>query len=458
MSLNVFSLKKKIYFLIMIQKLLFIFLVFSNSIYLNAQCRIDTINTYKFIPGTSLKEISGRNIYKYNSQNKLIEEIEQSFSEIGNKWQNESKETFTYDNYSNIIENILLSWDDNSSQWLYYWRVIYAYNSQQQLLEHISTIWDATTNSWLNNSKKANHSYNSKGKLLGFEATIWNSLQQNWDKAYKIVNEYDTLGNQTSELLQNWVGATNQWQNEEIINFIFNNDQQLEYQLHKNWIQSTQSWKNKLLFSKIYNNKKLVEETRSGFNALDQIINQYRYKLLYNQNDSLVEKLHESWEINSNSWQNYYKESRVYNPQSLMAEYLTQNWNGGTLTWENHQKYTYEYNQDKQLIARDYYNQWIESGSYFNFHTREEYICKQTLSVQNVDLKDKIKFYPNPASTSLQIETTQVGTYSLIDYMGKIVLTGKLINGENQLDISSLPNGMYLLQINNTIHKIQIHK
>ena len=69
-----------------------------------------------------------------------------------------------------------------------------------------------------------------------------------------------------------------------------------------------------------------------------------------------------------------------------------------------------------------------------------------TLGLNSIDLKSKIKVYPNPFSSKIRIENANENeTYQLYNEIGQNVFTGK--NIENQ-DFSSLPKGNYFLQIN----------
>ena len=58
------------------------------------------------------------------------------------------------------------------------------------------------------------------------------------------------------------------------------------------------------------------------------------------------------------------------------------------------------------------------------------------------------KIHPNPTKEFLNIELKKglAASVSLKDFNGKTVLT-KVINDEDQIDIESLPDGVYLLLI-----------
>ena len=72
----------------------------------------------------------------------------------------------------------------------------------------------------------------------------------------------------------------------------------------------------------------------------------------------------------------------------------------------------------------------------------------------------EFKIYPNPASGILQIEINTLGenfTFTILDISGKTVKSGKFNQGLNQLDVSDLEKGYYLinLKLNNSIPQTQ---
>jgi hypothetical protein len=68
---------------------------------------------------------------------------------------------------------------------------------------------------------------------------------------------------------------------------------------------------------------------------------------------------------------------------------------------------------------------------------------------------DEILVYPNPATDNIfinipeNIETTNNDKAELIDILGAVKATWYIKNGENNMDISNLPSGVYFLKINN---------
>lgn len=81
-----------------------------------ATCRVDTLNTYTFITGTSVKEKAGRQIYSYDANNNRTQYVYQKWNSGSSAWVNNSKNTYEYNtNGDRIAEAGYSSWVDASS-------------------------------------------------------------------------------------------------------------------------------------------------------------------------------------------------------------------------------------------------------------------------------------------------------------------------------------------------------
>jgi hypothetical protein len=74
--------------------------------------------------------------------------------------------------------------------------------------------------------------------------------------------------------------------------------------------------------------------------------------------------------------------------------------------------------------------------------------------------KTRVKIYPNPASNILVIEQLFTsGNIIIRDVLGKELISTNITNNREIIDVSSLNNGIYFVNINNVeIQKIVIHK
>ena len=61
-----------------------------------------------------------------------------------------------------------------------------------------------------------------------------------------------------------------------------------------------------------------------------------------------------------------------------------------------------------------------------------------------------VSVYPNPAHDNITVQTTNVTGISqtvLLDMSGKQVMATLIVSGNQSIDISSLPSGMYMLKV-----------
>jgi hypothetical protein len=106
------------------------------------------------------------------------------------------------------------------------------------------------------------------------------------------------------------------------------------------------------------------------------------------------------------------------------------------------------------------------AGIYFDFNA--PVMTNSTLntvvdpsSVNEITSNDASVF-PNPASSSVEISLGKesTGVYSLTDLTGKIIFTGKIQGRSAMIDVSTLPQGVYLLNIETeqgrSVHKVAV--
>jgi hypothetical protein len=73
---------------------------------------------------------------------------------------------------------------------------------------------------------------------------------------------------------------------------------------------------------------------------------------------------------------------------------------------------------------------------------------KYTSKTENVS-KDKFKIYPNPTNGLFNIESQLELNYSIYDYSGKEIITGKKDGNIQLLDLSDFKSGIYLIKLFN---------
>lgn len=91
---------------------------------------------------------------------------------------------------------------------------------------------------------------------------------------------------------------------------------------------------------------------------------------------------------------------------------------------------------------------------YFNFYYDQSFriLSLQSLGIKEVSQNDKAIIYPNPSNDYIKIQLNNDihnSTYTIIDQLGKNVLSGKLTSEISVLDITKLSKGVYFLKIGN---------
>ena len=68
--------------------------------------------------------------------------------------------------------------------------------------------------------------------------------------------------------------------------------------------------------------------------------------------------------------------------------------------------------------------------------------------------KSSINVYPNPVNNVLFIETNEASKAEIFAITGTKMTEKTLQKGKNQLDVSSLPKGVYIIKVNNSTFKV----
>jgi hypothetical protein len=103
--------------------------------------------------------------YEYDTEGKTQKRT--SYLWENNGWVMESRRTYTYDGNGNQEENLDEGWDSSTSQWIYSGRTIYSYNNNGGLLTLTRQNWDGTA--W-NTIYEFTFTYDASSHLISFEA------------------------------------------------------------------------------------------------------------------------------------------------------------------------------------------------------------------------------------------------------------------------------------------------
>jgi len=327
---------------------------------------------------------------------------------------------------------------------------------------------DTSTMGWKVTSKSINYIYDSLGNNTSYLSQNWNGTS--WLTTWQYFYTYDSLNNVTGEFYKSWNGSS--WGNYDTLSiyaYIYDaNDNIMRmagsngvdtftYDNHNNMTSDLNEGNGEWFYSYDVNNN-LINASSSVFdsqnNSWDDMV---KMMFTYNVNNELIHLL----QVNGTT---YSYESQginyTYDSNGNVINYLWQDWYNGN--WVNATLYNYTYyaNTLKKSFAYKNFN----SSSFNNLGGTRiidgdsmVYYYHSPAGIKQLSQNDNyINIYPNPSNGIIQITTNnmQVTEVNVYDVNGRIVPTyfDKLSTGSNPsqregnsitIDASSLQNGIY---------------
>jgi len=363
-------------------------------------------------PGAWLHE--SNSAYMYDSQGRLTQRLYTDPSTS----QNMGRTIITYDSHGAEIENKTEQWQGSGWVMRDGYRTAITYNTAGQKQETISQYWDNSTNTWQNDFREQ-FTYDTNNLV----ADITNS---EWDNGAWVLTDRmvlnNTAGTATSLVIQEYMGT---WQD----------------------VLRAQN----VIWHVLY-------ETPSSYEmqAYDSgnWINMEKYQATYDVNGGHV-GVYEEWNPQTNTWEKNYRETETYDSNRNYTGWKDESWDPATSTWtldgEEKEILTYSGIDITQRIIQD---SWGSTSSTLQDREKEVYSNFQTFNVSGIKnnlLSAEVNVYPNPTQHVLNIsfpENRGAFTATVLDVTGKTLLTQTFnAANKNQLNLETLPTGIYLLQL-----------
>jgi hypothetical protein len=356
--------------------------------------RWDTVVTYD-TSGTKY-----RYYHSFDSNGKI--EIQTTDSWVIDQWKlyNKSKIDHTFDNNGSLLVELIQDWQ--YTKWVNSTRYTHTYDSNAYMLSEILEVWQS--NAWINLVRHS-FTYDSNGNKLTEIGETWKNKA--WCNSYRATNKYDKNGNIITTTGEYW--QVDDWYKSSIDTFFYNSSSQLIKTITRTW----------------YNTK---------WN------NDYQNNFTYDSYGNMLICLGETWK--DSIWVNAYRETYSYdnNGNSLtgiVESWLNSNWNKyqGNLN-------LYYVNGEVAYFFNGLYRYEAQFRSYTNSIDK--------ISIDN----DLISVYPNPSNDKITIQITQVKPhpdYNLTIYniQGKAILQHSIRNNNTEINISTLPRGVYVMYFTN---------
>jgi hypothetical protein len=416
-----------------------------------------------------------KHIYTYDMQNNVTEQLSQSW--VSEEWINNYKNTYSYDTQNNLTEYLGQTWE--SGQWVNEYKEIKAYDAQNNLIEFIYQYKDWETGILVNGGKVI-YSYDTNNNLIEELDHSWESGE--WINMNKWTNTYDANNNLIEAIRQNRDWETGEMTINGIMTYTYDAQNNLTEYISQQRDWQTGNLINDFKENFTYNTQNILTERvryhDSNYDGEEtgQWIHDQTETYIFDTQNNLITYKNECLDWYKGEWYVQYLYSYAYDTHNNLTEEIFQGWN-----WDLWQQtapvkitYTYDENNNAVLGVCQLWenNIWVDVNDvpivyYNNMQSYKgiapvgigcnkftaSYVKTGTVSVKENTPKVTVKLYPNPTSGILNIET---GNSDVLPEVKIYSIQGALlINTQgNKIDISSLPNGVYIANISGQTLKV----
>lgn len=399
-----------------------------------------------WITASSTWQPSDSSLYWYNQQNKNTLGVYSSYNTSTSLWDRGFIQYFEYD----VNGNITLQVDSQLNP------ASYSY------------------------SKKESRNYNGNNQVTAITSKRWNIYINDWFNSRRYQYTYDTAGNSTLLLQENYDSTAAAWKSYERYIYIYHGDNLVDTTLDEYWVSN--SWKSYRRYINTYDangNKitELAENYNNGTMAWDK---NYKTEYTYDANNRVLTKTNSNWNAGTSSWDPDSRETNTYNAAGKRTSYITEDWNTGTSSWQGEYKYTYTYNGNNWLtnFERQNWNTnllvWgnsirtaytYDNAGYQTYYLSESwntntlawensyeqfYYYEASISgIEGLE-KERLMVFPNPTNSPVVFVNADKNiAYEVYDMQGRLITQGKLQPGTNSVILNEA-KGNYILKAGNS--------
>lgn len=326
----------------------------------------------------------------------------------GLNWVDETKNIFTFDLNNNRISSLTQYW--NGNDWNDNTLFAYTFDSNNNMTSVVTKYWNGIN---LENHTKTTYTYDANNNRISYLWQEWNGID--WENYKKYIYTYAANNNMTDYIIQNWSGSS--WEDYNIYTNSFDANNNKISSLGKSWNGST--WENDRL-----------------------------YTYTYDASHNLTSNLLQNWE--GMNWINYILITKSFDVNNNTINELYQFWNGSA--WVNYIQWIDTFDENSFWIS-DLTKEWNEEGSAIVYIDSTHFYSHAVLTGFNDIFKTGvgITVYPNPSSDKITIKTPAVSQnyakLTISNLNGQQLITRQLTLQKTEIDVNTLPNGVYFIQI-----------
>lgn len=305
----------------------------------------------------------------------------------GSAWENSERIRMHYDMDGNLLEVTEEEWLSNRWEMMYGELYVNTYDNNNNVLDQELLIWDIDSNKYLKNS------------LVEFSYNASNQVDT------MMVSEYDPFA---GTYVENSRYVDMQWApNQDMM------PTRMTIQTYENG-----SWMNYMRMTMGY--------TASGQMTLTEV------------------------EFYVGTWMKLAKQTTAYDQQDNVALEESFMWNG--FQWERASSYKYnnQYDASDRLVSVIEQDYDTAGSSYYNILQRSYTYSSSPTSLGGVASVKTLRAFPNPATTTLQLQNLKAGVLTVTNLNGQLQQMECVQDGNTSLDVATLPAGVYILRLEHT--------
>lgn len=364
----------------------------------------------------------------------------------------------------------------NAGSWENDWKYVFGYNALGLCVEERLFLWDGS--SW-NMEFMIEYVYDAQGNLIRdiFSEMDMGVLTPEWKNEYA----YNSYNNETEHIEFLWTGS--QWENMRKSVTTYHSDQTVDQEHMFIWISGM--WHQTLQTSYVYAAGSLSERIDRAWNG-SSWENQSKYVFAYNSNNKLIELKHQYW--NGSIWVNSYKEEYTYDSNGFRNAETRMDWTG--TSWQNNYKqdrtndgagnplietfstwqngaWVYEEKSEgtfdtgipatnigMAIWVTELFNSRVLDIKFFDYENGAweveedvDFYYSNFIGLDDENLTH-LKLYPNPFKDVLHIESNKPIEVKIYSMLGVVEVAKKSSANHLKVDVSELPAGMYIIQVN----------
>jgi len=340
-----------------------------------------------------------RTFYTTDANNNILTQL--SFGWDGTQWINQDLNTYTFDKNNNLVNDLYQTW--NGTNWENIIQTIYTFDANDDEISEVRQNWDGT--GWVNSLGQF-YTYDKNHNLLSNVQSHW--LGTEWQGVFQRIYTYDENNRRILQLVQNWISG---WVNNQQIISTYDANDDLDMDFNQRWVVDhwEDNYRNLYDFNANHYRTLILRQNPAG----DSIwIDDYQYIYAYDLDNNLISLLSQTYA--NNVWTNGDRFSGTYDSRQNRITEVYQLWE----------------------------TEWINYDSihfYYTIATGIKYLIYD---------ESGISLYPNPASTSLNINLTEEILEDIIvdiySSTGIKLIESRLSPWQNKdVNISNLLPGFY---------------